>query len=260
MAIKRYTTYGGAGGIRTSSKFGATTRVGKVHMSSGAPLIEKGKSKISPRNKFELMKYARFTSLFNTFNINKAMGRVFTKIQLIFSRILIRNIKASIRKGGWHPHSALTYVISGGQHPLLRDKRLMYNSVTMKPLSSSPFITSFWVGFPSNISVMSGSGKKSKLNLAKIARIHDQTGATIRVTEKMKKFFRIAARENPRYAKRLTYKNLDKKRKTKQVIVIKPRPFFDRAIEQTFKDFPLNTHFHRLFGLELNKMFSFMRL
>jgi len=190
LAGYRYNIYGGRGGMTVSSKFGASKKVGRgVYFGTGESLFKEGKSKIGSRNRFELMKFFRFRDMFRATKMRSVIGMVFTRIQMEMSRILIANLKDSIRKNGWHPHHWLTSVIANRRHPLLRDKRNMYKSISFKPMPVVAGITSFWVGFPADKKGFTGSRKTSSLNIAQIAQIHDQRGASMRVTKKCKDSF-----------------------------------------------------------------------
>jgi len=245
-------------------KFGGR-KVGQARFASG--ITSNGKGKISGSNSLELRKMANFASMMQPLFMGNIIHTIFSRIQLEFSKILIKNLKDSIKQGGWHSHNWITSIIAKKNHKQLISNGSLYNSFKSKPIVNVGNSVSFWVGVPSEIKAYSGSGKVSKYNLAQIANIQDKTGSRVKVTKKMQNFFYYILYKNLKTRKKfggdksyfLMYQRVLKMFPIGKVIVTKPRPFFNRALEKTYAEFPIYLHFRKLLQIQLAKKFSFMK-
>jgi len=248
------------------SKFGSEfKRKGQIVVSTNK---SPKKGKIKGKNRSQLNNMKKASRMMGPLFMGNIFNSIFSVVQLQFGRILIKNLKESIRKNNWHSHNWLTNIISERKHPQLRDSGLMYKSIVFKPILSPGRTSSSWVGFPAGLKTISGSKKASKLDVAKIAYIHDQTGSTIKITKRMQNFFFYVLFKNSKMKKKfggdispyIMYSRVKKIFPIGKVLIVKPRPFFDRAIKKTYAEFPIALHFTRLMQAQLAKSFSFMKL
>ena len=123
-------------------------------------------------------------------------------------------IKSSISSGQYDPNSPVTLSIKGGSKPLVATGAL-FKAIQGR---ADRWDTAT-IGIIKNRTVKDADGRPQKL-LSLAAILH--FGATITVTEKMRRFFALMSRLHPG-----RYRPLGRNTK---VIIVPPRPFLDAAL------------------------------